>query len=366
MIIINCTCSNVVFLSNIIKYNRIIIVYILLIMLLTQSNIYKKKSLIVILLLIVSNIITLYITKENDLMLTLLLIICAKNIETKEFIKKGLIVKLIITALVIFCYKIGLAENIVMYREDGLIRNSLGFSHPNRLGMLIFSMCCDLVFLHYNKYSIKDYIVLIVSLIICTKVCDSRSSQIGILALFFMIQYTRIRKEKKDYKAMICIIPILLPILTLILTLMFSKNIQFVTFLNKLVSNRILYCHKFLNYYGLSLFGVFFEFYGQWGISNRLSVLDNAYMHILIHFGIINFVVITYGFIKILKCSVEQKKYEIITYIVPFLFYGLMEHHIYEIQFNSILICLGELIYFKNIKGGIQCLVQEQQMQSEI
>ena len=219
MIIINCTCSKVIFLSNLIKYNRIIILYVLLIMIIMQSRKYKKKSLIIILLLIISNIITLYISKEADLMLTLLLIVCAKNIEPQEFIKKGLTAKLIITLLVILCYKFGLAKNVIMYRDNGLIRNSLGFSHPNRLGMLIFSMCCDFIFLHYNNYSIKDYIVLIVSLIICTKVCDSRSSQIGILALFFMMQYTRIRKNKKDYKTITCLMPILLPILTLILTL---------------------------------------------------------------------------------------------------------------------------------------------------
>lgn len=353
MLLVNSTCTNVRFLSSVIYFNQLLIPVLLIIMMLTQSKSYYKKSLFLIAIILSINILTLYITKETSLFLTFLMIICAKNIDAKTFIKRDFIFKLIIIIFVISCYKLGYADNNIMYRDDGLIRNSLGFTHPNRLGLLLFSMCCDLIYIHNKNYKLIDYLFLLFSLIICSVVCDSRSSQIGIIAILIEILYLKMRDRNKSIPKGIILLPVMFAIITFLLTFLYSKNISIMYDINKLISNRLLYCLKFFQYYGITLFGNVFEFYGMWGISNRLSVLDNAYMHILIHYGILNFILIISLFTKLIKNSITNKKIEIIIYIIPFLAYGLMEHHIFEIQFNSILICMSELLfmsYGKNIK----------------
>ena len=345
LLIVNSTCNKIKYFDIIIKYNKYIIPIILFFVIILQAKKYSKKSIVRIIGIVSIGLISYYITKSNDIFLTFLLIICAKNIEIDDFIKKDVIVKLCIIFFVIICYKLGLAENSIMYREDGFLRSSLGFSHPNRLGMLIFSINCGVMYLHHGKYNWKDLVLIIVSLLICIKVCDSRSSQIGIVALTLITITTKFFKDKKIYKNILTTLPIILTIISIVSAFLYSKGYSFIYTINEIVSNRILYCYKFIEYYGINLFGNYFQYYGMWGISNRLSVLDNAYVHILVHFGLLTFLLTIGCFIWIINDAIKNKKYNVIIYLVPFLLYGLMEHHIFEIQYNSILIYASGMIY---------------------
>lgn len=338
-------CSKVIFISPFLDKIFYTIIILLLLIVVTQSNKYTKKSMALILFLILLSFTVYIVTNDSVLIFTSLFIITTKNIDTDEFIKKDVAFKILIIFAVIICYKLNLTSAGFFARKDGTIRNTLGFDHPNHLGLYLFSVCCGIGYLKHKNYKIIDYIILLTSFIICYLVCDSRASQIGIIIIALMIKFSE--KIGKNKKILWCT-PIIFFVLSLTLSILYTCQNQAIIELDKSINSRIMYASKFLQYYNVNLFGNNFIYYGNKGANNYLDVLDNGYIHILLHYGLISFSIIMMSYVLIIKKAIKEEKYNILIYIIPFLTYGLIERHIYEIQYNSILIMLSSFIYFKN------------------
>lgn len=330
--------SNVI--HKIIPLNLLFIFFI-------QNKKISLKSLIYIFILIISFTITFYITDVSDLLYTFLFIISAKSIDVRKFIKFDIFLKCFLVIFVVIMYYNGHAENLTMIRPDGTIRNSLGLVHPNHFGLYLFSICCGIFYLNYNKIKLWNYAVVLISFLICYYVCDSRAAQFGIIILI-LFYFVLSKKKQPIFVKYTHFLPVILFAVSFIFVLLYTTKNPYIIKLDSLFSTRIKCANMFLSHYGINLFGHYFEFYGMWGTGKNLTVLDNSYMHSLIHYGLISFSIIMTMYIVILKNSIKEKKYNILVYLIPFLIYGLMERHIIEIQYNSILICASSIIYLKN------------------
>ena len=295
LLLIYTLCNRVTFLIPVLPVLKYIIPIFLVLLILIQSRKYKLNCLMIVFMLMALSFVVFLRTKEEFLLCTILYILAAKDVKIDEFIKKDVKYKLFILLFVIICYKLGLTSSNIFSRSDGTIRNTLGFAHPNQLGLCLFSISCGIAFIHYKKYKITDYLIFIMSLIICHSVCDSRSSFFGILIVLLIALFRKFIENNKLINKLIVFLPEVLFLLSLLFTILYTNNFQIAYDVNKVLNSRLYHASAFLNYYGINLFGHYFDYYGLTNLRydlRGLTILDNAYMHILIHFGVIQTVLV--------------------------------------------------------------------------
>ena len=355
LFLIHSMCSKVVFLGTANKYIVYIVPCLLGFNILVQSQKYKLGSIIRIYALVVITALIYYLTGDEALFCAMLFIVSKKDIDFDKFLKKDILFKIIIMIFVVLCYKMNLTRDTLFTRSDGTIRYTLGFDHPNHLGLYLFSICCGLCYLHYGKYKFVDYLALLCSFLVCYFVCDSRSPQIGLAVLVIMMIITTKAKITIKNNKLIGLLPVILCIFSFVFTVLYIKNNPFAVKLDRTLNNRLYFSANFMEHYGINLFGHKFTYYGiKW---HPLSILDNSYMHLLIHFGISGLILFMTCSILLIKYAIKEKKYEIIVYLIPFLIYGIVERHIYEVQYNCILLLISDFIYIKNIKEEREAII---------
>lgn len=122
--------------------DKLVIVLIFL-TILFQNQIYRIKEIAWVVIIFAIVVISYFLSKDNIILKAIMLIIASKDINFKKFIKFDLVIKVIFCFIIIIFSQIGIAENYVILRADGTIRQSLGFSHPNALAAYWLSICCD-------------------------------------------------------------------------------------------------------------------------------------------------------------------------------------------------------------------------------
>ena len=340
--------SKVIFLEKIRNYIIWIAIGIMFFAFIIQSRKYVLKTLIKILAVISSFFYSSYIAGDIILFTTVFFIITSKNIDFNKFIKFDVYLKIIVVGCVILLYKLGMTEIIIKIRENGTIRNSLGFGHPNILGAFLFSICIDIVYLNYKSYKIKHYFILILSLLTCVYICDSRATQIGIGML---IIYTVLPKiENKNFYKILPMLPVFLAVFSFLCSIMYNNNMEFWVILNKISSSRIKCAYDFYKFYGINLFGHLLSFYGQWDKLYSLTVMDNAYMHVLIQYGLINFIIIISALVIAIRKMIKENNYQLVLCLSTILLYGLMESYVYQIVYTPILLYVAKILYGKDVE----------------
>lgn len=336
----------VVFTKQLIEIFKISIPIVLLIICLIQGEKYDIKAIIGILVIICLSVISNIYTKNSTFLYLAGFIIASKDIQNESIIKYDIKIKIFSLIFVMICCWLGLADNVISYRSDGTIRYSLGFNHPNTIGMCLFSICCGIMYLYYNKQKPIKYILALLAYIGCTYICDSRASQIGIILLILLSIILPKIKKNGVTKFIFQYMHIILFVLSIVITILYSNGFEIAKTLDKTFNTRIYWMSRFYNYYGFNMFGHFFADYGIRGY-NALGVLDNAYIHLVIHYGIIMTTVIFIALTIFLKKAYLEENMNVFIYIIPVLIYGLMEKNIFEPIVNVIMIFLNSLLYLK-------------------
>lgn len=345
-------CGQVKILFDIKNYIYFMIPILLVLLIIFQSKTYSFKSILLMVCSIFVFFISYRISRNSLIFISLLFILASKNVDIEDFIKYDFKLKLFLLVSVIILYFLGFTNVILKSRIDGTIRYALGFGHANVLGVILFTLCSDLAFLHYKKIKFKEYLFFLISFLICTFVCDSRAAQFGILILFILLIFLPKVEKILLVNKIIPFLPIILMGLSYLGAILFNGRSDFILKLNDLTSTRIKCTSDFLNYYGVNMFGHYFEYYGLWNIRSYLTVLDNSYMNMLLQFGLATTVFVILGLFISLKKAVKEKKYALIMCFIALMLYGLMENYSYMIGYNAILIYMSCLIYNKKGKDN--------------
>ena len=288
-----------------------------------QAKKYKKKEIFILFLLIILSILVTFFSKEKQIMRLVLLICTAISIDFKKFVKYDFKVKIIFAAIIITCYYLGLTEVYYMYREDGTIRSSMGFSHPNVFGGFIFSIICDYIFLRAKKLNILDVIIIVSSSFIVSYFSDSRTSQICIILVLIGAIFVKFDKMKiLDCKVMKIFIRnsfFIFAIMSFLLAYLYSQNNPIVINLNEKFSGRISFISRFFEEYDIHLFGQEIEIVGT-VLSQKTGkaawILDNAYSMILLRYGLITFLLMGYALNKFFRYAYKENKYILIIMLI--------------------------------------------------
>lgn len=302
---------------------------------------YKKKEIITILILISIGICTLYMSKREGILLTIVTIIGLKNIKYKKLFNIALIVKIISYIFVISLSILGFLPNkeFLQWREGiGYIaRYSLGYSHPNLLHSNFFIIVLLYIYLKYERLNIMNCGIILIINELIYRISLSRT---GFYAIIFMVLFSYIirKRQKINYRLFYIIMPISI-IFSFVTAILYNK-VEIINKLDVLLTGRIGYSNHFLNYYNINLFGH--------NLFNDNSLIDNSYIILLINYGLITFVLYIWGYMKIIKKFVFLKMNKELLMISCFSIYGITEGFLSNIFLNLSLVFLANLIYKEN------------------
>lgn len=289
-------------------------------------------------------------SKDTTFIRLAFLIVCMYFIEFNKFVKFDIGLKVIILFTTIILNRFGIIPENIVYREDTITkRYSLGFTNPNVLALYLTTIMFEIFYILKDKYKILTTPFFIGIIIFINYVTNTRTSILVLSAvLVFAILYSINKKtfakifENKFVKILIYALPIILTVITIIGTILNNIDSSKVVVINKLFSNRLKLYAIFLDKFNISILGQ--------PIPDILekAVLDNAYLKILLKFGIITYVIFIIFAILSKKRAYQNKNYVALVLILLLECYGLMETIVIVPTINIF------LFYFMCNKSPIQ------------
>ena len=344
--------SNVVIVKDIRPFFMNITFTVLLIQFINQSKKYKVKSIGYVLLIFGFSILSWKKSGSNEVLILILFLICSKNIKFNTIVKVDLIIKILFFAIIIVCYKLGFTNVYYMYRENGLIRSSMGFSHPNMFGLYVFSICCDLFYVIQNKKRLLMYFIFCIAIVIVLHFSDSRATCVVIILLMIgsaicnrnNLMENKIVKKTLQYFFVVC------ALFSILMAIFYSENSTFFRRMDELFNTRISSANTFLKEYDINLLGNQLELIGTKQakiLKVESKILDNAYVKLLLQYGIIIFCTYFVMFKKIINRAYKEKNYKIIIILTVMMLYGISENALFKKSPNIFLLYFSNVIFLK-------------------
>lgn len=319
---------------------------ILFLCIITRLKKFNYNNLLVMCFLLLCVTLSYLVSKDIVILNLMLFLIASKGIHLDKIVKVDLVIKIIMLFTIFLLYYAGYTQQIIDYTNTRGIRYSFGFGHPNTLGVYIMGICADIAYLNFSRKKKLWYIVMIVAAIFLEINCDSRGSVACIILLLVLsFLMPKLQNNKIIKNIMIYIFPTFM-ILSFVVAYIFmiNSNNEILLQLDELFSSRISLTAAFLKEYSIHLFGSRFINYGT-GTIGTTFVLDNAYMSLLIKFGLLVALLFIVYIPKCLKSAFNNKQYPLIICLFVFIIFGLMENGFYVLFYNLYLLALAPIIF---------------------
>lgn len=332
--------------------DMVILVFLMIQIVLFQS--YKKREIIFIIGITLSIVVATVLSGQNTLLSSWIFIVASKNIDLDRIIRAAYRILIIMIPMIALLCLLGFIDDRTMMRGDYL-RFSLGFLHPNHLGMRVFQLMSCHCYINRNKLGIFDYLFIVLSIIFAVKIPNSQTAYVCLIVfLIVLLGYRYVVNQKKImtemYAKCLLIGAFLLNILSIILSYIDVSGNIILSKIDKWMSMRFSACHKVWQIYGVSFFGqrvyVLEEERKRVGITVPLW-LDNAYMNMLLRYGVLVFLIFSIGYLYLIRKMTMQKKYVLVIILFLYSLYGTMEPALYMITHNIFLIAFADILYNK-------------------
>ena len=238
--------------------------------------------------------------------------------------------------------------------RDGSIRHSFGFSHPNFLGTMIFLIFFQYLYLFGKRKFVLDLCLFILAFFCLWNFTGSRNALVSLTIGYIVYFFSNSLFSNKVF----CLLTSLsLPIsfvISWIASANYSFNSYFWVFLDKALSGRIRLASIFYQESPPNLFGSKLEMIttekAQQIIGGTTKILDNAYMSILLKYGIVICILLCIlyylGTVQIIK----KKKTVLLSFILVFVIYGFSESYFTFFEINFSLILCYYYVFYNNWK----------------
>ena len=190
--------------------NMAIVVLIMLVIQIVIIQDYSLKELMVVGPVSLVIAYTTLNANHKALISMWLFVIAAKYIDLDRVARLAYALLLAITAIVLWLYYTGNIDDVTLRRGD-MIRHSLGFSHPNQLGLRIFQFALCRLFIRRNRLDWRDYLITFFLGAVVYFVPNSQASFYSMIILLIMIiiyqmSWDKVRGKEIISKALFLII----------------------------------------------------------------------------------------------------------------------------------------------------------------
>ena len=158
---------------------------------------------------------------------------------------------------------------------------------------------------------------------------------------------------KKFLRFLLKWIPAVILVATIMLTYMYINGHSFALVINELFTTRIYQMSFYWQNYPVTLFGQHLDTVSSFEANslNAMHALDNSYLNILLGAGIIIFLLLVGSLLYLAIKAVQGRNYKIACIIVCIFFWGFMETSIYKLEFNTMILLIGSVLYNYSLLG---------------
>ena len=245
----------------------------------------------------------------------------------------------------------------VVYEYEGMTRRSMGFTNPNTLGIAVFVLVCDILYVYDFKLNIKIVSIISAITIWLYVVARSRTAALAIIVLLFV---TILKKNipqffKSKFFEVVCYVtPIVLTIATFIVTHLYIEGFDIAKQINKLLSGRVKSIVNFVEILDP-------VFWGQ-PIHETLDyTLDNTFAFIFYDLGIVVFILFFIFYFRTIRSNFKHNNINLAIIMLAFMCYGLSEHLWINVDYNIFM-----LAFAFNPKNELELAVEVPEESSKV
>lgn len=316
---------------------------------------YKKRELVIIIGITLPIICTTVLSGSKSILSAWMFIVAAKNIDFDKVVHAAYRILLFMVPMIAFLCLTGFIEDNDRYMKWNMQRFSLGFLHPNNLGLRFFQLAVCHCYINKDKLRSSKYFFIIITIILTLAIPKSQTAYISLVVLLIMLMLYKYIQNRKHILNMffksLLIGTVLFYLLSVFLMFVNVNQYWILAKLDKWMSERFSYAHVAWLIYGISPFGqrVYITEAERKAVGiNGLLYLDNAYASILLRYGIVVFFLFFFCYILLMKKMIQQKEGVLVIILFLYALYGVMENGLYLITHNIFLIAFSNLLYNKS------------------
>ncbi len=361
-ILFNSTLDNIMGISVDIVSNLIAwLVFGLLMIQIVFFQSYTKKELMFIIMITAPIVIATFLSGNRSLLSAWMFVVAAKKSDLEDIICVAYkILSIMIPVIALLCL-LGVIENATLMRGT-MQRFSLGFSHPNQLGLRVFQFMVCYCYIHRNRLRKMDYLCISLAIVFLIRVPNSKTAYIvTTILLCVLLIYNFVKKQRSGYMVIfekgLLLGTFCFGFLSICFSYIDVNRYTVLSRIDKWMSSRFSLCHVVWQLYGVSPLGqrvyITEDERKLVGIKTRLF-LDNAYVGILLRYGILVFFIFFIGYLCLMKAMIIRKEYILAIILFLYALYGVMESGLYMISHNIFLITFSTLLYKKTTQNNLQ------------
>ena len=294
-------------------------------------------------------------SSRSEILALIMLLIGMKDVRFDIVIKTFLWIYGLVTIFSLVFSLMGIIDMYTVMSDAHGLRYSMGNTYPTDFAAGVFYM---LLAYTYLKKTWKTRYSVIWAVITITTYLMTKAQTSFILSILFISgltltifdrypSYFKNRIENFIKKISIIVFPAFAGVSYLIVY-MFEQGNAYTQILNVITNYRIGFASKFMNDYGVNMFGNYIEMTGAgWGTSTSdvYYYIDNGYYYSILFYGILLTVLFLVGFSM---CAFKSKEL-LLNYILIFIaINALLEPRFVNYLYNPFLMLLGSLLYSCN------------------
>lgn len=169
-----------------------------------------------------------------------------------HFVRNLLIIKIALISMVILACLMGMIPDTVTYKI-GEEAHSLGFFHPNTLGVTGLSILYDLYILSKTKRTIFYALITVVAVVILYRITYSRTSLMIMLTILIIFIFRDWLSKKIVSRVCFVLLTMLIILVGLFDSVFYTTSNQIYVFIDKFLTNRLYLGNLYINRYGFTL-----------------------------------------------------------------------------------------------------------------
>lgn len=305
-------------------------------------SILSFKELLLSLFVLICGCISSFTVNNTAILILFAVMITSKRKNPNKTIKYLFKLKLILFILVLLSFFSELINEKTIYR-DGVVRHSLGFGHPNGLGLYFFLLVVMYI-LSYGIY-LKDreryfsaFIIFLLHIIVYGY-SQSRTQFICVLLALFFYSVYKLNFFTKIVAGFCKYIPITMVLINYFIVLV--SHTSLFAILDAFLSSRFAMASSFYERVGLSLWGRPVPY-----VSNDYAywVLDSGYWNLILGFGCVTSALLLILMVISLNNEYKSTRYLIVLMISCFMIYAFTEDIISSFYSNIFIIYIGNTL----------------------
>ena len=215
-----------------------------------------------------------------------------------------------------------------------------GFQNPNTVPVVLFAIMSGVNIAHEKTLKFKHIVLELIVMLVSYYFCKGRTAFYICILTFVLLIFRKPLQDTRFLKVVswpFQFLFLILAVFSYYVTIMYRAGNSNWQKLNLLLSGRLYAWQGYYSRYGISVFGnkLSTEYYGA---------LDNAYLQLIIKYGLIAFILYAVIFVAISRYAWKNNRWVLFTRIISTEFYFLAEFGPMIVNFCPEILCFGCLL----------------------